>query len=172
VIRTALPLGSFEHAVAASAARVGLDRPVTVTSSEAQIARQLGFTKFISMLMSVFAVVSLFLALMGIYAIVSFGVEHRTREIGVRMAVGARPIDVIKTVMRGGVQLSAAGLGLGLLLAMMMGKIMSGMVVGTVTATVATSLVVTVVFGIVTLGASYLPAVRATKVDPVVALRS
>jgi ABC-type antimicrobial peptide transport system permease subunit len=172
MIRTDLSQAVLSRTVATVLKRLGSQLPTEVVSSEAHAEGEISFTKGLATMMSTFAAVSLALALIGIYAIVAFGVVARTREIGIRVALGARPADVIRVVMRNGAQLTAIGLALGLAVSTMMGKIMAGFIVGTVTTTIVTSIVVTAGFAAVALAASYLPARRAARMDPVVALRS
>lgn len=171
VVRTDLGPLALQAAVAKSLDRLGRQLPVTTTSLEARAQREISSTRGLATMMSAFAVVSLGLALIGIYGIVAFGVERRTREIGIRMALGAQSADVIQTIIASGARLTAIGVGLGLIVAMTMGKVMAGFVVGALPMQIGIATGSAVVFGAVALAASYLPARRAAKLDPVVALR-
>jgi ABC-type antimicrobial peptide transport system permease subunit len=113
----------------------------------------------------------LFLAVMGLYAVVSYAASRRVHEIGVRMALGARPRDVRRLVVRGGMRLALIGLAIGLLLAVGAGLALSHVLYGVerVAAGVLAPVAV-LLLGVAAL-ACYLPARRATRVDPVVALR-
>jgi putative ABC transport system permease protein len=145
--------------------------PIRVSSRERAAADAADSSKALAMMMAAFAVVSLGLALMGIYGIVAFSVEQRTREVGIRVALGADAADIIRVFVAYGARLAAIGLGLGLVVAVAMGRIMSSFVVGAVTSHVVIAVAVTVLFAGVAVAASYLPARRAARLDPVVALR-
>jgi ABC-type antimicrobial peptide transport system permease subunit len=143
-----------------------------VISEEAEAARNNGASRSLAVMMATFALASLGLALMGLYGVVAFTVEQRTREVGVRMALGAQARDVIRLIMLSGAKLVAIGLGLGLVVAVMMGRVMAGFVLGAVTSHVVIAVAATSVFAGVALVATYLPARRAARLDPVAALRS
>ena len=116
-------------------------------------------------------VIGLLLAVLGLYAVVSYGVTRRTREIGVRMALGAARSDVLRLVVREGMRLSLAGLVIGVLLAFgvsfLLSRVLYGVVAGDVPVFALVSTLLLVVSGL----ACYLPARRATRIDPLVALR-
>ena len=116
-------------------------------------------------------VIGLLLAVMGLYAVVSYAVARRTREIGVRMALGAARADVLRLVVREGMRLSLVGLGLGLLLACGVGFVLSRVLFGVVPMDVPVLGGVTALLLVVSALACYLPARRATRIDPLVALR-
>src|SRR5258705_1198162 len=118
-----------------------------------------------------FGVLALLLAAIGIYGVVSYSVAQRTREIGVRMALGAKEKDVLRLVLGQGLFGIAFGLALGLLLALTATRLIAGFLYGVEATDLLTFGGVTLLLGIVALGASYIPARRATKVDPLVALR-
>jgi putative ABC transport system permease protein len=128
--------------------------------------------RFFGKLMGAFAAQALLLACLGVYGVLAYGVSRRTHEIGVRLALGARPLDVIRLVVRQGSRLAAIGVALGLLLAVGLGRLIQGILFGVsfweplpllATASVLTAIV---------LLASLLPARRAAAVDPMTALRS
>jgi len=116
-------------------------------------------------------VVGLLLAVMGLYAVVSYAVARRTREIGVRMALGAARADVLRLVVREGMRLSLIGLGIGLLIASGAGLVLSRVLYGVVPIDVPVLGGVTALLLVVFALACYLPARRAARIEPLVALR-
>jgi ABC-type antimicrobial peptide transport system permease subunit len=118
-----------------------------------------------------FGLLALLLAAIGIYGVVSYSVAQRTREIGVRMALGAKEKDVLRLVLGEGLFVIAVGLALGLLLAAAATRVIADLLYGVGATDPVTFVGVPLLLGFIALGASYIPARRATKVDPLVALR-
>jgi len=115
--------------------------------------------------------IGMLLAIMGLYAVVSYAVTRRTREIGVRMALGAAHTDVVRLVVREGMWLSLAGLVLGLLIALGLGLVLSKVLYGVPSADAGVLAGVALLLVTVAALACYMPARRATMIDPLTALR-
>jgi len=123
-------------------------------------------------LMSLFAAVALGLTSVGIYGVVSYSVARRVHEIGVRMALGARPATVVGLVVRQGMAPVVLGLAVGIVAALALSRLLTKMLFGVSPHDPRTLVVVAVLLVAVALLASYLPARRATRVDPLTALRA
>ena len=122
-------------------------------------------------LLSLFAGIALVLAIVGIYGVMSYSVTQRTHEIGIRMAIGARPRDVFNMILGHGMKLALIGVGVGLLLAFALTRLMATMLFGVQPTDVTTFVGISVMLITVTLLACYLPGRRATKVEPTISLR-
>lgn len=118
-----------------------------------------------------FAVLALLLACVGLYGVMSYTVANRTREIGLRMALGARRGDVMELVLREGMLLVAIGLAAGIPLALASSRILQGFLFGLKSSDPLSLIAVVLLLGIVAAFAGFIPARRASKVDPMVALR-
>jgi putative ABC transport system permease protein len=128
--------------------------------------------KLESVLLGLFAALALLLATVGIYGVLSYSVTQRTHEIGVRMAVGADKERVLRMVVRDGLRLAVIGLAIGLGLALLATRMLSGLLFGVSPSDPATYVAISVILVGIAILASYIPARRATNVDPMIALRT
>jgi putative ABC transport system permease protein len=135
------------------------------------IANSVERRKFSVLLLTIFAAVAMLLAAIGLYGVMSYSVAQRTKEIGIRMALGARRPDVLALVVKQGMALVVIGIAAGFLLALGMTRLISGMLFGITATDPLTFTGVAALLGSVAFLANYLPARRASKVDPMVALR-
>ncbi|HEV2914294.1 MAG TPA: ABC transporter permease [Pyrinomonadaceae bacterium] len=145
--------------------------PVEFESMEQVFSRSVASRRYSMLLLGTFAALALILSLMGIYGVMSYTVTQNTREIGIRMALGARELDVLKMIVRRGMALTLLGVAGGVLGAFALTRLMASLLFGVTASDPQTFLLVSVLLVVVALLACYLPARRATKVDPIIALR-
>jgi ABC-type antimicrobial peptide transport system permease subunit len=127
--------------------------------------------RFFTLLFAIFGSLALTLAGVGIYGVLAYSVRQRTQEIGVRMALGARAIDVLRLVSGGGMKLVAMGTVIGTAAALMLSRVLASQLYG-ITPTDPLTFAAAVLFlGVIALLAIYIPARRATRVAPMIALR-
>jgi putative ABC transport system permease protein len=171
-VRTTVdPLG-LVAAVRREVAEVTEEEPAYgFKTMEQYAAASMGDRWFPMVLLGMFAALALILAGLGIYAVLSHSVAQRTHEIGVRMAMGAQKTDVAHLLLRRGLTLTTAGLGIGLLAAFALARVVASQLYEIGATDPLTFICVSLLLGTVALVASYIPARRATKVDPMVALR-
>ncbi|HKI01875.1 MAG TPA: ABC transporter permease [Thermoanaerobaculia bacterium] len=149
------------------------DQPVAqVRTMEQRVGESVAGRRFNTVLLGVFAVLALVLAAVGIYGITSYSVAQRTREMGLRMALGAKPGTVLRMVLREAGALALTGLAAGLLLAFAATRVMASLLFGVPATDPATFAGVAAGLALVSFVAAYLPGRRATRVDPMVALRA
>jgi predicted permease len=136
-----------------------------------RLSRDLTRERIVAWLAFAFGAITLLLAAIGLYGVLSYGVTRRTQEIGVRMALGARPVEVLGLIGAQSARLAIVGMALGLIATAAGSRYLSGMLFGVTPLDPVTFLLVLLAFVVVTMLASYVPARRATSVDPLVALR-
>jgi putative ABC transport system permease protein len=142
-----------------------------IRSMDQVLSRSLALRSFMMLLLGFFGGLALLLASVGIYGVIAFAVSQRTREIGVRMALGAKPSDVLRMVLREGTTLVGAGVVLGVAASLTLTRLLEGMVYGVRVRDPLIFAAVNLLLVAVSLVACYVPARRATRVDPLVALR-
>ncbi len=146
--------------------------PVTVDKMTAAISRQgLFLPRIVALLGGAFGLVAMVLATVGLYGVVSFMVGRRTQEIGIRMTLGAQRIQVLRMVLANGLILASTGLLVGLAIALAAAPTVRSMLVGVSPYDPATFVAISAALLAATAVASFLPAARATRVDPILALR-
>ncbi|HSL54867.1 MAG TPA: FtsX-like permease family protein, partial [Pyrinomonadaceae bacterium] len=172
LVRTTVEPLSLAGSVRNQISALDKDQAVfNVRTMEQALAQSVAARRFSMILLAVFALLALTLAAVGIYGVISYSVAQRTREVGIRMALGAKTIDVLNLVVRDGLKLVFIGIVVGLGGALLLTRLMTTLLFG-VTATDAVTYV-TVALGLIVVAfiACCIPARRATKVDPLVALR-
>jgi putative ABC transport system permease protein len=171
-IRTAGDPLNMVGAVRDAVGSLDRDQPVyRIRTMDELVRGALAPARFTLLLLSVFAGVAALLGAIGIYGVMSHAVTLRTREIGVRMALGAQVSDVLKMIVGQGIRLVALGIGAGLTGAFLVTRLMASLLFNVSATDSATFIVISVVLSFVALGACFVPARRAAKVDPMVALR-
>jgi len=173
VLRTAGEPNALAQAIAAQVNEIDPNQPVSeVRAMRDFVTDDLVRPRFTVGLLATFAGAALLLAAIGLYGVIAFGVTRRTREIGVRMALGAERRKVLGLVLRQGMILTVAGLAIGLASALALGRVLTDLVYGIAPNDPVTLSAAAVFLAAVSLTATYLPARRATKVDPMTALRA
>jgi putative ABC transport system permease protein len=142
-----------------------------VASMDDLVATTIARPRMYTVLLGIFAGVSLMLAAIGIYGVMAYSVTQRTREIGIRMALGAQKSEVMALVLRHSLMLTAVGIVIGLVGAAAVTQYLDGMLFGVQPLDLTTFVAVSIVFAATATLAAFLPARRATRVDPLVALR-
>ncbi|HEY6909094.1 MAG TPA: ABC transporter permease [Myxococcales bacterium] len=173
MVRADGDLGALSSAVRREVAAVDPELPVyDVKTMEAAVHESMSGRRFAVLLLGLFAGVALLLAAVGVYGVMSYGVVQRTREIGVRMALGAGQDAVLRLVVRDGMRLAGVGIVIGFGLAAALSRVLRGMLFGVSAYDPLSYALLTVVLAGVALLASWVPARRAARVDPAIALRA
>jgi putative ABC transport system permease protein len=166
------PLGMVAP-VRAQLRSIDPEQPVfEIASIDQLLGSMVAQRRFSMALLGAFAALALALGVVGVYGVTSYLVAQRTREVGVRLALGAQPNQVVGMVVRQGMVVAAIGIALGLVGALVAGRLMSGLLYGVGPFDLATLAAVTGIIGLATLAANWVPALRAANVDPLTALRS
>jgi putative ABC transport system permease protein len=172
VARTTVDPGSMAAPITQQVWAIDRDQPVFDVKTMQEVrAISVTLYSFGSVMMAIFAGVALLLAAIGIYGVMAFAVTQRTQEIGIRMALGARSLDVLKLVVRNGMTMAVFGVVAGLAGALALTRVLASLLFGVSPTDLVTFSLVTLGLLGVALVACYIPARRATKVDPLVALR-
>ncbi|HYT73625.1 MAG TPA: ABC transporter permease [Vicinamibacterales bacterium] len=173
VMKTAVPPASLAAAVKSEVYAVDPNLPVSgVRTFDEVVAESISQPRFYMLLLTMFAGLALALAAIGIFGVLSYAVSQRTREIGIRMALGAQEHSVIGLIVSQAMLLVTAGVALGTVAGLLLSRTLTKMLFSVTPTDPLTFAAVAVLLGAVALLASYLPARRATRVDPVVALRA
>jgi putative ABC transport system permease protein len=147
------------------------DLPISITTMDQVFTNSVAGQRFNALLLSIFGGLALVLAVVGVFGVINYSVTQRTREIGVRIALGAQRRDILKLVVGQGMVLTLLGVGIGLVGALALTRLISGLLYGVSPTDFRTFALVSLLLTFVALLASYIPARRATKVDPIIALR-
>jgi len=171
-LRTSLPVSKLDAQIRGAIQSVDPELPVfNVTSMDEVLDASLASRRFSANLLTGFAAVALLLASIGIYGLLAYMVGQRSRELGLRMALGAGRGDVLKLILQKGVALAVAGIVAGLIAAVLSASFMGSLLYGVRPRDPVVFTLVPLLLLVVAIAASYIPAWRATKVDPIVALR-
>ncbi|MGZ4890628.1 MAG: ABC transporter permease [Candidatus Angelobacter sp.] len=172
VLRTTTDPASLTSAVAHELHEVDRDLPLYgVVTMEERVAGSLARRRFTTVLLAMFAGFALALATIGIYGVMAYLVIQGTREIGIRMALGATQRTVLRLVVKQGMMLALCGVGVGLIAALAFSRLVSGLLFGVRATDPLTFVAITVLLTLVALLASYIPARRAARIDPMISLR-
>jgi len=171
-LRTAVDPTSLVGAVRGEVAAVTKDEAASgFRTMEEYLAESVGSRRFPMLLVGIFAAVALLLAAVGIYGMLSYAVAQRTHEIGIRAAIGARAEDILRLVLGQGLRLTLVGVAIGIIAALALTRVLASLLYEIEASDPATFVGVALLMTAVALLACYVPARRATKVDPMVALR-
>jgi putative ABC transport system permease protein len=172
VVKTDVEPASLAATVRKAVWEIDKDQPVSnIRTMDEILAESIARQRFSMLLLGIFAGGALLLAAVGIYGVMSYSVAQRTHEIGIRMALGAETGAVLKLAVGYGLKLVIAGVVIGLIAAFALTRLMATLLFGVTPTDPATFVVISVLLICVAAIASYIPARRATKVDPLVALR-
>ena len=172
VVKTDVDPASIAPAVRDAVWEIDKDQPVShVKTMDEVLLDSIAQQRFSMLLLAIFAAVALTLAAVGIYGVMSYSVAQRTHEIGIRMALGAQTGAVLRLAVGYGLKLVLAGVAIGLIAAFALTRVMSTLLYGVTATDPTTFMLISLLLVVVAAVASYIPARRATKVDPIIALR-
>lgn len=144
---------------------------IALKTQAEETSEALSFQRLVARLTTVFGLLALLLAMIGIYGTIAYAVTRKTHEIGIRMALGAKPADVLGMIVRQGIILTSIGVAIGIVAALGVTRLINSMIFGVTPYDPLTFVAVAAILSIAALLACYIPARRAIKVDPMVALR-
>jgi putative ABC transport system permease protein len=171
LIRSAAPVGGIVSAARSTFHDLAPDVPVKFSTFADEMGGWLASRRFLLLLVGLFSAVTLILAAVGIYGVVAFSVTRRTREIGIRMALGAQRSDVLRMILTEGARVAVVGVVLGVAASLALTRLIATLLFGITATDPLTFFGVALLLSCVALLASYIPARRAMRVDPIVALR-
>jgi putative ABC transport system permease protein len=172
VARTSVPPLSLAATISSEVRSMDSNIPIfDIKTMDQRLSESLARRRFAMLALGVFAGFALLLAVIGIYGVISFSVAQRTSELGIRLALGARQIDVLRLVLSDGFRLVLTGIACGVVLSFAVTRFLSSLLFGVRATDLFTFSALSVLLVVVSLLACYLPARRATKVDPLTALR-
>jgi putative ABC transport system permease protein len=171
LVRTTIEPDALMQTLRSKVRELSVDVPVKFTTMEAALSENVAAPRFRTLLLGIFAGLAMCLAMVGVYGVMSYVVGQRSNEIGLRMALGASPRDVLRLVLRQGLLLAAIGIAIGLACSVAMTRLLASMLFGVKATDPLTYGAVVVLLASVAMLASYVPARRAMRVDPIVALR-
>jgi predicted permease len=171
LVRAAMEPTALTETLRREAHELSADVPVKFTTMEAALSENVAAPRFRTLLLGIFAGLAMCLAMAGVYGVMSYVVGQRSAEIGLRMALGASPRDVLRLVLRQALLLAVVGIAVGLACAAAMTQLLTSMLFGVKATDPLTYVAVVVLLAGVAMLASYVPARRAMRVDPIVALR-
>jgi putative ABC transport system permease protein len=172
VVRAAGDATRFGAAIQKEIRAIDPDQPVAdVRTMQQVIAKSIARPKFNALLLTIFAGVALLLASVGLYGVMNYSATQRTHEVGIRMALGATRADIMRLVVGNGMMLTLTGIGIGVLVSWALTRVMATLLFGVTATDLPTFVAVSAVLASVALIANYIPARKATRVNPVIALR-
>jgi len=172
VVKTAGPPAAVAGAMRIALQQLDTQQPVSdIVTMDAQMEHSLARRRFSTTLLAAFGVVAVALAVVGLYGVLAFIVAQRRREIGVRMALGASARDIVADIVQQGLRLASLGVAIGVGLSLAVTRLLAALLYGTSATDAATFATVALVLAVVATGASLVPAFRASRIDPLVALR-
>jgi putative ABC transport system permease protein len=172
VVRTSTSPAALAPAIRRAVRTFDPSLPIVgLQSLESVVSRASVPRRFAMLLLGAFAVIAVVLAVGGVYAMVAYAVSQRTHELAVRVALGAKPVEVVRTVMSRGLGAVAIGLGAGVMLALGLGRVISALLYGVSAHDPLIYVAAPTILGLVAVASALLPALRASRVDPIAALR-
>jgi putative ABC transport system permease protein len=172
IVRTTIPLGTISKLMEQQVRQLDPNQPVgPIRTMDQVLSQSLDEKRLKTLLLTALSITGLLISMFGVYALISFFVACRTHEMGIRIAIGAQKKDILKMVTKQGALLAIAGLIIGVAGSLALSRFLSGIIYGISSIDLRTLIIVCVLFLIAAILASYFPARRASRVDPIVALR-